>query len=86
MIRPLILLSGIALLVGLFVGCGPAKTPAFEKLPPLPAYPPGLFVDVNPRWSHTGREIAFLRSSIRTISHEVLWYTGRLRELKEALP
>jgi dipeptidyl aminopeptidase/acylaminoacyl peptidase len=31
--------------------------------PPQPTYSPGLYADVNPRWSHDGRQIAFLRAT-----------------------
>ncbi len=32
-------------------------------MPPGLKAPPGVYVDVNPRWSHDGRQIAFLRAT-----------------------
>jgi Tol biopolymer transport system component len=55
-----------ALLVfGLFAaaGCGSPPKLGVSDLPPLPAYRAGIYTDVNPRWSHDGRRVAFLRST-----------------------
>jgi dipeptidyl aminopeptidase/acylaminoacyl peptidase len=47
----------------LAAGCGHAKPPGVEAVPAgLPARP-GIYVDINPRWSHDGRRIAFLRAT-----------------------
>lgn len=48
------------LLVLLVVGCG-RRLPGSEEVPPGVAKIPGVFEDVGPRWSHDGRQIAFLR-------------------------
>ncbi len=37
--------------------------PGYSELPPLPRFQPGLYADLNPRWSHDGRRIAFLRAT-----------------------
>lgn len=42
-------------------GCTKLSKPGVADTPPLPKFSPGIFTDVNPRWSHDGRRIAFLR-------------------------
>ena len=44
-------------------GCAHAPMPGDAEVPPIPHFRPGLYVDVNPRWSHDGRRIAFLRAT-----------------------
>ena len=44
-------------------GCRPALKPGVSDVPPLPRYEPGTYTDINPRWSHDGSRIAFLRST-----------------------
>lgn len=53
------------LLISFLLGAGcrrplPAGT---ADQPPQSPSPPGLYADVNPRWSHDGRQIAFLRAT-----------------------
>ncbi len=57
-------LLGLALLVCLpVVGCKRPPLAGTADQPPHPASPPGLYTDINPRWSHDGRQIAFLRAT-----------------------
>jgi dipeptidyl aminopeptidase/acylaminoacyl peptidase len=44
-------------------GCKKPPLDGTADQPPQPAYQAGLYTDVNPRWSHDGRQIAFLRST-----------------------
>jgi Tol biopolymer transport system component len=53
------LLVGIALIV---LGCAPHHPPGTEDLPPGVAGVAATFTDINPRWSHDGRRIAFIRA------------------------
>ncbi len=47
----------------LLAGCRHPKPPGALDVPPgLPA-PPGVYTDINPRWSHDGKRIAFLRAT-----------------------
>jgi dipeptidyl aminopeptidase/acylaminoacyl peptidase len=45
------------------IGCGKKRAPGFWETPPLPDYEAGLFCDVNPKWAHDGKRIAFLRAT-----------------------
>lgn len=57
-------LQGLAL-AACILGAGCKKPPpdGTADQPPQPAYPAGLYTDINPRWSHDGRQIAFLRTT-----------------------
>ena len=44
-------------------GCGRSLKPGQEDIPPGLHAHPGMFTDVNPRWSHDGSRIAFLRAT-----------------------
>ena len=47
----------------LLFGCARPLKPGLSDVPPhLPALP-GVYVDINPRWSNDGKRIAFLRST-----------------------
>ena len=37
--------------------------PGEADVPPLAAYAPGVYTDINPRWSHDGLRIGFVRST-----------------------
>ena len=53
---------GLLLLTGL-TGClRPAKLGS-KEIPPLPKMLPGFYCDINPRFSHDGKRIAFLRET-----------------------
>ena len=54
-------LPGAALLG--MAGCSVAPKPGVADVPPLPRFEYGVYTDVNPRWSHDGTRIAFLRST-----------------------
>jgi dipeptidyl aminopeptidase/acylaminoacyl peptidase len=47
----------------LAAGCGFAAKPGVADVPPLAPTPPGVYSDINPRWSSDGERIAFLRST-----------------------
>ena len=51
----------LSFLVG--AGCAKAIPAGTADQPPQPISPPGLYTDTNPRWSHDGRQIAFLRAT-----------------------
>ena len=57
----LLLCSSILLNVG--TGCIKQAKLGFNDTPPLPPAKPGVFCDVNPRFSHDGKRIAFLRET-----------------------
>src|SRR5207249_1602137 len=57
---PPLFLSAIFIAINL-TGCGRSHLPGFDPLPPGIDFKPGVFTDVCPRWSHSGRKIAFLR-------------------------
>ena len=44
-------------------GCGKKKAPIYPDVPPLQQQSAGVYRDINPRWSHDGSRIAFLRST-----------------------
>ena len=44
-------------------GCGFGPNPGVADVPSIPAFAPGAYNDINPRWSHDGRQIAFLRAT-----------------------
>lgn len=44
-------------------GCVPAPKPGSTELPPGVERLPGVYQDINPRWSHDGKRIAFLRAT-----------------------
>src|SRR5690242_10740500 len=44
-------------------GCRSALDLGLEDVPPLPKSEPGVYTDINPRWSHDGKRICFLRST-----------------------
>lgn len=50
-----------AILLCLCLSCSRTSRPGQDDLPPGVAHIPGIFVDVGPRWSHDGQQIAFLR-------------------------
>jgi Tol biopolymer transport system component len=52
----------LAVLVFL-AGCGRRRVPRTADVPSLPSYTPGIYADINPKWSHDGSRIAFLRST-----------------------
>lgn len=56
-------LGGLLLLLCLMGGCKKPPPAGTADQPPQPAYPPDLYTDVNPRWSHDGTQIAFLRTT-----------------------
>ena len=61
--RIIALISSFLSLISSLSGCTRPPKPGLSDVPPgLPALP-GVFVDVNPRWSHDGKRIAFLRST-----------------------
>ena len=49
--------------IPLLSGCNFAPKPGVADLPPLPSAKPGVYTDINPRWSNDGGRIAFLRST-----------------------
>ena len=52
----------VACLLVLLTGCGKPGLPGNRDVPPgLPA--PTVYADVNPRWSHDGTQVAFVRST-----------------------
>ncbi len=57
------LLVPVLLACLLETGCRKPPLAGTADQPPQPDYPPGLYTDVNPRWSHDGRQIAFLRAT-----------------------
>ncbi len=59
---PSFLGPALALLL-LLSGCTRSPDPGAQEVPPGLHAPPGVFADINPRWSHDGREIAFLRAT-----------------------
>jgi len=44
-------------------GCHRGRLPGTTQVPPGVVYRPGVFQDICPRWSHDGKQIAFLRST-----------------------
>ncbi len=44
-------------------GCGRHKPPGSEDVPPGLTPRAGIYADINPRWSHDGNRIAFLRAT-----------------------
>ncbi len=56
--------SGVLGMLILLVAGGCAKPPpaGTADQPPQPSFPPGIYTDQGPRWSHNGTQIAFLRS------------------------
>lgn len=44
-------------------GCTAPLKPGVADLPPIPRAVPGVYTDINPRWSHDGARVAFLRST-----------------------
>lgn len=44
-------------------GCVRGKKPGQADVPPDVKAQPGVYADINPRWSHDGRRIAFLRAT-----------------------
>jgi len=57
-------LCGLVLLFCLpVVGCKKNSLAGTADQPPQPTDPSGIYHDVNPRWTHNGRQIAFLRST-----------------------
>ena len=49
--------------VTLLAGCGKKKAPVFPDVPPLQTAASNTYRDINPRWSHDGSRVAFLRST-----------------------
>ncbi len=47
----------------LLFGCARPPKPGLSDVPPGVRKVTGVYVDVNPRWSHDGKRIAFLRST-----------------------
>jgi dipeptidyl aminopeptidase/acylaminoacyl peptidase len=43
-------------------GCARRLPPGQEDVPPGLRAEPGVYADINPRWSHDGKRVAFLRS------------------------
>lgn len=58
--QPRILWLGM---LGALSGCRTVAPPGVADTPPLPRYEPGTYCDINPRWSHDGKRIAYLRST-----------------------
>lgn len=57
-------LRGLVLFACLLgAGCKKPPPAGTADQPPQPPNPVGLYTDVNPRWSHNGRQIAFLRAT-----------------------
>ena len=53
----------IALALLLLTGCSRSLRPGQSDVPPGLKARPGVFSDINPRWSHDGKRIAFLRAT-----------------------
>jgi Tol biopolymer transport system component len=68
--------------VCLLTGCGKKKTPVYPDVPPLSKSASNIYRDINPRWSHDGSRIAFLRS---TPDRKLRLYVSD-RELERPLP
>jgi Tol biopolymer transport system component len=44
-------------------GCARPMQPGERDVPPLPHLQPGIYVDIDPRWAHDGKRVAFLRAT-----------------------
>lgn len=52
-----------ALTLVFLVGCGKKQDPSLPNVPTLPRFRPGIYADIDPRWSHDGSRIAFIRAT-----------------------